>query len=231
MSSKIKILLVEDDTNLGFLIVEYLESNGFDVKLYRDGESGLRAYENDTFSLCLFDVMLPGIDGFSMLAQLRDAKCKTPVIFITARSMKADKIRGFNLGADDYITKPFDEDELLCRINAVLNRVTESVAKQSGISAVFAIGAYRFDADNQQLTFENNTRRITQTESEVLKQLALQCNKIIKRNDLLIQVWGNDDYFTGRSLDVFITKLRKYLAADDSVSIESIPKVGFILHC
>ncbi|MFA9389470.1 MAG: response regulator transcription factor [Prolixibacteraceae bacterium] len=225
-----KILLVEDDTSLGFLLVDYLESNGFDVKLYRDGESGLNGYKTSQFDFCIFDVMLPGIDGFSLAQRVRAENKTIPIIFLTARSMKTDKIRGFNLGVDDYITKPFDEDELLCRINAILNRYniqpTTTVSKDK-----FIVGQYTFDYKNQSLNIDNKAKRLTRKESEVLRHLCLSPNEIVTRDNILFSIWGDNDYFNGRSLDVFIAKLRKYLSEDENVQINNIPKVGYILAC
>lgn len=225
-----KILLVEDDTSLGFLLVDYLESNGFDVKLYRDGESGLNGYKTGNFDFCIFDVMLPGIDGFSLAQRVRAENKTVPIIFLTARSMKNDKIKGFNLGVDDYITKPFDEDELLCRINAIINRYNiqpvESIAKDN-----FTIGQYLFDYKNQSLSRGSDFKRLTRKESEVLRHLCLSPNEIVTRDNILYSIWGDNDYFNGRSLDVFIAKLRKYLSEDQSVQINNIPKVGYILEC
>jgi len=225
-----KILLVEDDTSLGFLLVDFLEANGFEVKLYRDGESGLNGYKSGNFEFCIFDVMLPGIDGFSLAQRVRAENKTIPIIFLTARSMKNDKIRGFDLGGDDYITKPFDEDELLCRINAIINRYNiepeEHILKNQ-----FEIGKYRFDYKNQLLTIENQSRRLTKKESEVLRQLCLSVNEIVTRDAILFSIWGDNDYFNGRSLDVFIAKLRKYLSTDQAVQINNIPKVGYILEC
>lgn len=174
---RIKILLVEDDTSLGFLMLDFLESNGFDVKLYRDGESGLNGFKAGQFDFCIFDVMLPGIDGFTLAKRVRAENKTIPIVFLTARSMKLDKLEGFNLGADDYITKPFDEDELLCRINAIINRYR---TEPGGIplNAALAIGQFQFDYKNQLLSLGENARRLTQKESEVLKMLAMGKNKI-----------------------------------------------------
>jgi DNA-binding response OmpR family regulator len=225
-----KILLVEDDTSLGFLLVDFLESNGFDVKLYRDGESGLNGYKAGDFDFCILDVMLPGIDGFSLAQRVRAENKTIPIIFLTARSMKTDKIKGFDLGGDDYITKPFDEDELLCRINAIINRYNIQ-PEESNHKDLFEIGKYNFDYKNQLLTFENQQRRLTKKEGEVLRQLCLSVNEIVTRDSILFSIWGDNDYFIGRSLDVFIAKLRKYLSDDPSVLINNIPKVGYILEC
>jgi len=225
-----KILLVEDDTSLGFLMVDFLESNDFDVKLYRDGETGLKGFKTGKFDFCIFDVMLPGIDGFSLAQRVRAENKTIPIIFLTARSMKQDKIKGFNLGVDDYITKPFDEDELLCRINAILMRYNIQ-PENNAIKNHFEIGKYKFDYKNQSLTVDDTPRRLTQKETEVLRHLCITPNEIVTRDNILLSIWGDNDYFNGRSLDVFIAKLRKYLSADSAVQINNIPKVGYILQC
>lgn len=224
-----RILLVEDDINLGFLMVDFLESNGFDVKLYRDGESGLNGFKAGNFDFCIFDIMLPGIDGFSLAQRVRAENQTIPIIFLTARSMKQDKIKGFNLGVDDYITKPFDEDELLCRINAIINRYNIQ-PEESVNTDNFVIGSYTFDYKNQILSRNGKERRLTKKENEVLRQLFLSPGEIVKRDNILFSIWGDNDYFNGRSLDVFIVKLRKYLSEDPDIQINNIPKVGYSLE-
>lgn len=230
--AKIKILLVEDDTSMGFLMVDFLESNGFDVKLYPDGKAGLNSFRQIKYDFCILDVMLPGLDGFSLAEKIREENNSIPIIFVTARTMKADKIKGFNIGVDDYITKPFDEEELICRIHAILNRSQRPPSKSNdtGISEIFTISKFTFDYSNQLLFSDDFSRRLTQKESDVLRYLCQSKNAIVKRDELLQEIWGNNNYFNGRSLDVFITKLRKYLQADPSVNIENIPKVGFVLN-
>jgi len=223
----IKILLVEDDINLGFLLIEFLESNGFDVKLYRDGESGFKGFQKGQFDFCILDVMLPNIDGFTLAKKIRTENKKIPIIMLTARSLQEDKIKGFNIGIDDYITKPFDEEELVCRIKAILMRV--GIDENIKEAILFKIGKYQFDYKNQMLSFDDSKKRLTTKESEILRFLCLSKSKIVKRNDIMISVWGNDDYFIGRSLDVFISKLRKHLDKDPNIKIESIPRVGVVL--
>lgn len=222
-----KILLVEDDTNLGFLMVDFLESNNFVVKLYRDGESGWRGFNIESFEFCILDVMLPKLDGFSLAQRIREKNIDVPILILTAKSMKEDKLYGFGLGIDDYMTKPFDEEEMLCHIKAILMRSKRGAPTDKG--TCYSIGSFTFDYPNQMLVHANLKRRLTVTETEVLKKLCSSKNQIVKRDDVLDSVWGTNDYFTGRSLDVFITKLRKYLLEDDDVKIESIPKVGFVL--
>ncbi|MBI9063151.1 MAG: response regulator transcription factor, partial [Marinilabiliaceae bacterium] len=229
MMQKVKILLVEDDVSMGFLLVDFLESNGFDVKLYKDGESGLNAFRSGNYDFCILDVMLPGMDGFTIAQRIRAENKLVPIIFLTARSMKQDKIKGFNLGVDDYVTKPFDEDELLCRVHSILNRIqlTEPQSETEQESSC-SIGSFSFDYTNQLLTKGTISKRLTQKESDVLRMLCRTMNNIVKREDILVAIWGENDYFHGRSLDVFIAKLRKYLKEDPSISIENVPKVGFV---
>jgi DNA-binding response OmpR family regulator len=224
---KTKILLVEDDISMGFLLAEYLEEKKFEVKLCKDGESGLMAWNSGDYDFCIFDIMLPKLDGYSLIKKVRERNKEVPIILLTAKSMKEDKIQGFNLGVDDYITKPFDEEELLCRINAIQNRVSLSDKKNE--TTQFEIGKYNFDYSNQMLMINSQSKRLTKKENEVLKLLCLSKNRITKRDDILLSVWNKSDYFTGRSLDVFITKLRKYLNEDKSIKIEGIPTVGYIL--
>lgn len=219
--------MVEDDTNMGFLLAEYLETHGFDVKLYRDGETGFKGFQNGHFDFCILDIMLPKLDGFSLAKKIKAANKHIPIILLTAKSLKEDKIRGFNIGIDDYITKPFDEEELLCRINAILKRV--NFEKEKITKNIFAVGKYILDYTNQALIFNEKTKRLTVKENEILRLLCMSKNKIMKREDVLTSVWNVNDYFTSRSLDVFISKLRKYLNNDPAVKIESIPRVGIIL--
>jgi DNA-binding response OmpR family regulator len=226
MSDKIKILLVEDDVNLGFMLMEYLESEGFDAKLYRDGESGYNAYIDGQYDFCILDLMLPKMDGFTLAKKIREDKKRIPIIMLTARSSAEDKIKGFKIGIDDYVTKPFNEEELVCRVNAVLERAQ---VEEHNLSNEINIGKYSFLCSNQSLCGFNHTKRLTKKESEILALLCKSKNEIVKRSDILLSVWGDDDYYNGRSLDVFISKLRKYLKEDDSISIESIPSVGLIL--
>ncbi len=225
-NNKLKILLAEDDTNLGFLLLEFLETNGFDVKLYRDGKSGLKGFHSYDFNFCILDVMMPFMDGFTLAEKIRSQNKSIPIIFLTARSMKEDKMRGFQIGIDDYITKPFDEDELLFRIQSILKRVN---AEPKEVKNVYELGKIKFDAENQELKIGKESKRLTSKETKVLSILAKSKNNIVKREDLMIQVWGETDYFIGRSLDVFISKIRKHLQTEPKIKIETIPTVGIIL--
>lgn len=224
-----KILVIEDDPSMGFLLKEFLSANDFEVTLCKDGDSGLTAFRSSGAGFCIIDVMLPGIDGFTLAERIRKENKHVPIIFLTARSLKQDILKGFSLGGDDYITKPFDEDELLCRINAIRNRYSLGSPATSIFIEPVSIGSYAFDIQNQCLIFEDEKERLTYRECDVLRMLCENKNNIVRRSDLLQKYWGKDDYFNGRSLDVFITRLRKRLGKDPSVRIENVPKVGFIL--
>jgi DNA-binding response OmpR family regulator len=225
-----RILLAEDDINLGFLLVDFLESNGFEVKLYRDGQSALQGFARTGADFCLIDIMLPGMDGFTLTSAIRELDGRIPVIILSARSLKEDKIAGFRLGVDDYITKPFEEEELLYRIRAVLNRTTQSGRATPRGFDVIGIGQFSFDPQNLMLTHGGNSQRMTIKESRILNMLAASVNSIVTRDEIMIDVWGEADYYTGRSLDVFISKLRSYLKRDPSVRIITIPTLGYKLE-
>jgi DNA-binding response OmpR family regulator len=219
VEGKIRILLVEDDVNLGFLLVDFLESDG----------SGYKGFQSTGFDLCIIDLMLPRMDGFTLAGKIKESDPEIPIIILSARSMKEDKIKGFRIGVDDYITKPFDEEELLYRVKAILSRTRQSnypTAKRSVIS----IGKYEFDSSNQLLSFNKGSQRLTLKESQILGLLCNQINNLVKREEIMIAVWGDSDYYTGRSLDVFISKLRSYLRNDPFVRITTIPTVGCILE-
>lgn len=229
MSDKsINILLAEDDLNLGRLLADYLQTEGYQVKLYQDGEAAATAFEPRKFDLCILDVMMPKLDGFSLAKRIRDQDDKVPVIFITAKFLKQDKLKGYNSGADDYVVKPFDEEELLWKIKALLRR--SPLKQKEAVEAQLSLGRYSFDIYNQSLTLGAHKRRITERECEILKYLSDRRNTLIKRDAMLKELWGENDYFLGRSLDVFITKIRKYLKEDPTISIENVYKVGFIFN-
>jgi len=225
---RFKILLAEDDLNLGILLVDYLETVGFDVKLCKDGELALKAFQGTQFDLCLLDVMMPKMDGFTLAKEIRLKDEKVPVIFITAKSLREDKLKGYSLGADDYITKPFDEEELLWKIRAVIRRVHENKGERR--PEITSLGKYTFDRSNQSLTIGGKVKRITEKECDILGYLSAHRNNVLKREELLTELWGENDYFFGRSLDVFITKIRKYLKEDPELSIENVFGVGFIFN-
>lgn len=230
MENKKIVLVVEDDSSMGFLLKEHLTENGFEVLLCLDGDSGLETFQNNEVDLCLIDVMLPGMDGYTLAEQIRIENSSVPFIFLTARSMKEDKIKGFNLGCDDYVTKPFDEEELLCRIHAVLNRYHPQAGNLSVPKPTYNLAGYRFDAQNYALIYDENIHRLTHRESDVLEMLCANKESLVRRSDLLTTFWGRDDYFNGRSLDVFIARLRKLLSEDERVKIETVPKVGYVLR-
>ncbi len=219
-----KILLAEDDLHLGILLVDYLENEGFEVKLCKDGELALKAFQVGRFDLCLLDVMMPKLDGFSLAKGIRLKDKKIPLIFITAKALKEDKLKGYGLGADDYITKPFDEEELLWKIKAIIRRSPASITE------MISLGEYIFDFHNQSLRLGEKTKRITEKERDIIHYLFNHRNQVIKREAMLEELWGENDYFLGRSLDVFITKIRKYLKEDPSIHIENVFGVGFIFN-
>ena len=230
MNTASKILLVEDDLNLGFLLSEYLEGEGFEVKLCRDGESGETALRRSPFDLCILDVMMPKMDGFALAAQLKILQPDTPFLFLTARTLKEDKLKAFGLGAEDYVTKPFDEEELLCRIKILIRRRKESETQEHSQPQKFQIGLYQFDHTRQELSLDQQSWRLTSTESAVLHLLCLNQNQILRRDEAVESIYGKKDYFLGRSFDVFISKLRKMLQSDPRISIENVFRVGFILN-
>ncbi|MCI0694570.1 response regulator transcription factor [candidate division KSB1 bacterium] len=224
---KHKILLIEDDPNLGFILNENLELQGFKVKLCANGEEGLTAYHRDGFDLCLIDVMLPKKDGFTLAREIRKTNRDIPIIFLTAKSLKDDRIEGFKIGGDDYITKPFSMEELVLRIQAVLKR-TKPAAEHKGKN-IFAIGNYTFDYEQQNLQISGKPQKLTSKEAELLKLLCLHINDTLERELALKLVWGEASYFNGRSMDVFISKLRKYLQEDGNVEIMNVHGRGFKL--
>lgn len=231
MNTGSKILLVEDDLSMGFLLTEFLEGAGFEVKLCRDGESGLAAFRRGRYDLCILDVMMPKMDGFTLARQFRSESPGVPFLFLTARSLKEDKLKGFNLGADDYITKPFDEEELLCRIRVMLRRRQEKdVFGNIAVQQCFSIGHYSFDHSRQELCWNEQTWRMTEKESRVLYLLCKHRNRILRRDDAVEAIYGKRDYFLGRSFDVFISKLRKLLQNDPRIHIENVFRVGFIFN-
>lgn len=223
-----KILLVEDDLNLGFLLVDFLESENFNVKLCKDGLAGLRAAESQHYDLCIFDIMMPKLDGYAVAKTLRKKGIETPFMFLTAKSMKEDKLKGYEIGAEDYLTKPFDEEELLCKIQVILRRKKQDTLEDQPTK--FSVGGFTFDYELQELTHCNKTIRLTEKENEVLRLLCLHENKILKREDAVAHIYGRFDYFLGRSFDVYISRLRKLLSTDPSIEIQNVFKVGFILN-
>jgi DNA-binding response OmpR family regulator len=225
---KIKILLVEDDTSLGFVISDQLRTEGYQVTLCTDGAEGFQKFNSEVFHLCVFDVMMPKLDGFSLARSIRKINQQIPILFLTAKSMTEDKLDGFRAGGDDYLTKPFSTEELQLRIAALLKRVDIHV--QAEEETVLHVGAYSFDTTNFQLKHLRFEKTLTKKEAQILKILCKFRNQVVPREIVLNAVWGQDDYFVGRSLDVFITKLRKYFKEDPAVTISNIHGIGFKLE-
>lgn len=223
-----KILLLEDDANLGQIVQEHLQMNGFDVTLCVNGEEGTAAIVGGSYDLCLVDVMMPRKDGFTFARELRSRDQDTPLIFLTAKSLKEDRIEGFRIGCDDYVTKPFSIEELLLRIRAVLKRTQKKSTAESK-PTVFQIGRYRFDSNRQILQYGDNEKKLSPKETDLLQLLCLKMNETMTREEALRQIWGDDSYFHGRSMDVFISRLRKYLKDDERVEIMGIHGKGFRL--
>jgi DNA-binding response OmpR family regulator len=221
------ILIVEDDANAALLLQSFLTTEGYTVRLAVTVKTGLQAFLSDEYCLCILDCSLPDGEGFSLAKEIRQRNEQVPIIFLTARSLLDDKIRGFQSGADDYITKPFEPFELLYKIKAILRRA--HLQAHGGKDACLSIGAYQFDPRNQTLSMGHRVKRITAKENEILKLLCQKKNQITRKDEILIALWGESDYFKGRSLDVFIAKLRKYFAEDPGVKIENVHSVGFIL--
>lgn len=224
---KEKILLLEDDANLGTIIQEHLEMNGYAVLRCTDGESGLEAFGKDSFHLCLVDVMMPRMDGFSFARELRRISDRVPLIFLTARSLKEDKVEGFRIGCDDYITKPFSVEELLLRVKAVLRRSAKD--EPIGNKEIYEIGSCTFDSKRQQLTTPRKEYRLTPKEAELLELLSQHINRTLSREMALRRVWGEENYFSGRSMDVFVSKLRKYLHDDSRIELMTVRGKGLKL--
>ena len=220
------ILLVEDDDTLGYILKEYLEMKNFEVTWKKNGLQGLTASEQSNYDLCILDVMMPEMDGFTMLDRLRSAGNNMPVLLLTAKSLKVDVLKGFSLGADDYIIKPVEEEELVARIHAILKRTTPATTQEESL---FYIGDYEFDSNNQKLSFKGEEKYLTERESQVLKLLCLNKGNLLSRQYVLKAIWGKSDYFNRRSMDVFISKLRKYLAKDERIQIMNVHGSGFIL--
>ncbi len=225
---KAHLLYVEDDESLAFVTKDNLELQGYQITHCLDGKSALAASKESEFDLCILDVMLPGIDGFTIASEIRKYDAETPIIFLTAKSLKEDKLHGLKIGGDDYLTKPFSIEELILKIEIFLRRSKISVGRQETTS--FRIGLFDFDYSNLKLTYNGgDSRTLTQREADLLKLFAAQKDQVMKRSFILEQIWGEDDYFMGRSLDVFISRLRKYLKQDNSLKIENIHGVGFKL--
>ncbi|MBR1713235.1 MAG: response regulator transcription factor [Alloprevotella sp.] len=226
MNENMKILLCEDDENLGMLLREYLQAKGYETELCPDGETGYKAFMQEKFDICVFDVMMPKKDGFSLAKDIRQLNEEVPIIFLTAKTLKEDILEGFKLGADDYITKPFSMEELTLRIEAILRRVK---GKKNHDRTVYKLGEFTFDTQKQTLTRNGEPAKLTTKESELLSLLCAHANEILQRDFALKTIWIDDNYFNARSMDVYITKLRKHLKADPSVEIINIHGKGYKL--
>ena len=225
---KKKILLVEDDFNLGIVVQDFLSIEGYSVHLARDGKEGLKQFNKNSYDVCLLDVMLPEKDGYEIAEDIRKIDKEIPIIFLTAKSLPEDKVKGFKAGGDDYITKPFNNEEFLLRIKAILRRANNDSVE--GNEGIITVGKYTVDCNNLRLKIGKEDKKLTKRETAILKLLIENKNKVIERSLVLNLIWGDDNYFNGRSLDVFITKLRKYLKEDENISINNIHGVGFKLE-
>jgi two-component system, OmpR family, response regulator len=226
-NSKPKILLCEDDTNLGMVLKNYLELNDYDVSLERDGKLGLAAFHRENFDLCLLDIMMPNMDGFTLAEEIRDVNPDVPLFFLSAKTMKEDIINGYKLGADDYITKPFDSEVLMMKIKAILKRNDEM--KQENENIEFDLGIYHFNPKLRTLSHSGTSQTLSPKENQLLQMLAEHKNDLLPRDQALKKIWGSDTYFNGRSMDVYIAKLRKYLKDDTEIEIVNIHGNGFRL--
>ena len=232
MTANNRILLVEDDQNFGDVLRSYLEMHDYSVTLATDGEAGLESYNRGTFDLCIFDVMMPKKDGFTLATEIREKDKEMPIIFLTAKTMKDDILQGFKIGADDYISKPFNSEELLYRIQAILKRSQQKEDPREEVKE-YNIGKYHFNFPLRILTFgkeENDDKeKLSPKEAQLLKMFCMYMNDILPRSEALTKIWGEDNYFTARSMDVFVTKLRKYLKKDENIEIVNIHGNGFQL--
>lgn len=227
-AEKINVLLAEDDPNLGMLLREYLNAKGYQTTLAENGKIGYETFKQGGFDICILDVMMPVKDGFTMAEEIRQTDKQIPIIFLTAKSMKDDKLKGFSAGADDYITKPFSMDELLMRMQAILRRTLPDANKAKKKEAI-NVGGFVFDYDRQTLTLNGEEKRLTTKEADLLHMLCENRYDVLDRNYALNKIWGDDNYFNSRSMDVYIAKLRKYLSADPEVELVNVHGKGFKL--
>src|SRR5512133_2423897 len=226
MEKKMRVILSEDDENLGSLLREYLIAKGYDTDLYPDGEAAFKGFQKNQYDLCIFDVMMTKKDGFSLAKDVRIINSEIPIIFLTAKNMKEDVIEGFRIGADDYMTKPFSMEELIFRIEAILRR---TLGEADNTQVIFKLGRFTFDARKQTLSDINDSTKLTTKESELLRLLCVNANKVLERNYALKTIWVDDNYFNARSMDVYITKLRKHLKDDPTVEIINVHGKGYKL--
>ena len=228
MKRNIRILLCEDDPNLGSLLTEYLNAKGFETTHAKDGGEGLKQYRRQSFDFIILDVMMPVMDGFTLAEEIRKNNKHIPLLFLTAKSMKEDTLKGFKVGADDYMTKPFSMDELLVRVQAILKR-SAALPDPGDEVQEFDIGKFHFDYNKQKLTLGEDETKLTTKENELLYLLCKHKNSLMERQYALNAIWGDDNYFNGRSMDVYIAKLRKHLKGDESVEIINVHGRGFKL--
>ncbi len=226
METKQRILLCEDEESLGMLLREYLQAKGYDAELYLDGEAGFKAFARSHYDMCVLDVMMPKKDGFTLAQEIREMNVDVPIIFLTARNLKEDIFEGFKIGADDYLTKPFSMDELVFRMEAVLRRVKG--VKTQPITQ-YTLGKYTFDTQRQILSHDDEEVKLTTKESELLHLLCMHANDVLLRELALKTIWIDDNYFNARSMDVYITKLRKHLRADPTIEINNVHGKGYKL--
>jgi len=225
MNTQQHILLAEDDQDFGNILKQYLQVSGFKITWAKDGKEALETFKNGTFNICVLDVMMPKMDGFTLAEKIIDINPEIPFIFLTARKMKDDKLKGLKLGADDYIVKPFEADELVLRLQNILKRSSYTIEKTT-TSNIVSIGNYTFNAHRCELLIGDNKQQLTEKEAQLITYLFQHKNSLLKRDAILKAVWHNDDFFSGRSMDVFISRLRKYFKEDPKISIESIRGVG-----
>lgn len=228
MDDRMRILLCEDDENLGMLLREYLQAKGFNADLYADGDAGYKAFLKGKYDICVLDVMMPKKDGFQLAQEIRSVNSEVPIIFLTAKTIKEDILEGFKIGADDYITKPFSMEELVFRIEAILRRVKVKGKKGKDVT-MYKIGRFTFDTQKQVLMIDDKVTKLTTKESELLSLLCAHVNEILERNYALKTIWIDDNYFNARSMDVYITKLRKHLKDDPQIEIINIHGKGYKL--
>lgn len=226
MKKEIRILFAEDDINLGQLLQTYLRSKGFKVTLAQNGKIAFEKFNAGEFDFCIFDIMMPEMDGFTLAKEIREIDKKIPILFLSAKSMKEDKLEGFKIGADDYLTKPFQMEELLARINAIMRRVVSSNDVQDG---ELTIGSIRYEPEFRMLHLKDEVKKLTTKENQLLKMLVKNQNEILDRHATLRAIWGDDNYFNGRSMDVYIAKLRKVLREDRNIEIMNVHGKGFKL--
>ncbi|MBC36164.1 MAG: DNA-binding response regulator [Bacteroidetes bacterium] len=223
-----RVLLAEDDKNLGTILQAYLVAKGYETDLCVNGEEAFKKYQEATYDMCILDVMMPIKDGFTLAQEIRNQDKEIPILFLTAKSLQEDKLKGFEIGADDYISKPFSMEELLVRMKAIWRRV-DSDTKSPSKTNIYTLGQYTFDYNRQMLTMKDNEQKLTSKEAELLRLLCEHMNDVLDRSEALNKIWYDDSYFNARSMDVYITKLRKYLKEDDGVELLNVHGVGFKL--